>query len=73
MTQRFDDLAARIGQGWTEDVQHVHDAAARVFSRELEADRGEADFIGPWIAATRSLRGEFEDPDRSPAREIDLV
>ena len=30
------------------------------------------DFVADWVAAAASLRGEFDVPDRSPARGIDL-
>jgi len=34
-TRRFSDLAAKAQAAWSPDVQRVHDAAAKVFSRGL--------------------------------------
>ena len=33
---------------------------------------GQPDFVSDWIAATASLRGVFDVPERSPARAVDM-
>jgi antitoxin FitA len=33
---------------------------------------GGSDFVTSWLDAAEGLRGEFEAPPRSPAREIDV-
>ena len=31
-----------------------------------------ADFMSRWVASTEALRGDFELPERSPARSVEL-
>lgn len=53
-------------------ARHNHSMEAEVRSI-LDAAIGQpAPFVTAWLDAAEGLRGEFEPPDRSSAREIDL-
>lgn len=39
----------------------------------LDSAVGDSDFVAAWVSRTERLRGDFELPTRSPAREIGLT
>ena len=51
---------------------HNRSMEAEVRDILAEAVGNPHNFVADWIAAADSLRGEFETPPRSIAREIDL-
>ncbi len=52
----------------------AHNQSMEAEVRDILADAvaARSDFVVDWIAATASLRGDFEAPERSPARDVDL-
>lgn len=65
----------------SEETRRALKARAGARGRSMEAEARDIlqhavgthrDFIGAWLDAASSLRGEFEVPQRSLAREVDL-
>lgn len=46
------------------------EAEVRAILEDSVAPR--ADFMSRWVASTEALRGDFELPERSPARPVEL-
>lgn len=46
------------------------EAEVRAILEDSVASR--ADFVSGWLAATESLRGEFDLPERGPSRPVEL-
>lgn len=64
-----------------EGTRRALKARAAAHNRSMEAEVRDIlegavgfrpDFVSDWIAATASLRGEFDVPERSSARAVDL-
>ena len=53
MTRPYEELAAELRRGWSDDARRVHDAVSREFAAEVAARRA----VGEAVARARKASG----------------